>query len=75
MNGIATAASASRRATLVWVKAAGFSRISAVPSSRARCTRSISTCSALDCRHSSAWPAACARAARRASMLASVARP
>ena len=34
MNGMATAASASRRATEVWVKAAGLIRMKAVPSVR-----------------------------------------
>ncbi len=75
MKGTSTAASASRRATLVWVKAAGLIRISAVPSWRAAWMRSISTCSALDCRQSKPCPAASTPALSAASIWASVVRP
>src|SRR3989338_724330 len=47
MNGMATAASASRKATLVWVNAAGLMTMNCVPSVRACCTRSTSAASAL----------------------------
>jgi hypothetical protein len=53
MKGIATAASASRSATEVWVKAAGLIRMKAVPSLAGGLDAFTSTCSALDWKASS----------------------
>jgi len=62
MKGMATAARASRMATLVWVNAAGLIRMNAVPSPRAAWIRSTRACSALDWKLSSSCPASAARA-------------
>ena len=75
VKGIFTAARASRRATLVCVNAPGLIRMNAVPSSRAACTRSTSSCSALDWNEASSEPDARAFAASSAAMSASVAWP
>ena len=56
MKGIATAASASRIATEVWVKAAGLIRMKAVPSPLAAWMRSTRASSALDWKAVSASP-------------------
>src|SRR3546814_2218678 len=53
---MATAASASRRETEVWVRPAGLIRMKSVPSSRAAWTRSTRACSALDWKLASSWP-------------------
>src|SRR3546814_840705 len=75
MKGMATAASASRRETEVWVRPAGLIRMKSVPSSRAAWTRSTRACSALDWKLDSSWPFSSARAVRSASISSRVVRP
>lgn len=57
------------------MKEAGLARMKAVPSRPAAWTRSTSSASLLDCRLSSWWPAALARAARSPSISARVVWP
>ena len=75
MKGRPIASSASRRATLVCVKAAGLTIRKATPSPRARWIRSTSSCSALLWKLTTSCPAARPAAARRASICASVVAP
>src|SRR3989338_1723317 len=75
MNGMATAASASRKATLVWVNAAGLMTMNCVPSVRACCTRSTSAASALLWKQSRFAPFLPANIIKRSLISSNVIRP
>src|SRR3989338_426288 len=75
MNGMATAASASRKATLVWVNAAGLMTMNCVPSARACCTRSTSAASELLWKQNRFAPFAPANAVKHALISSNVTRP
>ncbi len=58
LREIPIASRAPRRATPVWVNAAGLKIRNATPSAGARCTRSISSCSTWLWKPATSWPAA-----------------